>query len=258
MILRLPLGHFEYGAFLPAHFDASTIASDLLLGQNLTRKESVLEVLWSLPYEMDMYLVLPGFFILAELVRHLNGRAARATSVLAIWALSALLVRALRARTDLFDYVPCFIAGFVAYHFWDSPRRWPAWAWTIVLASTTTVYLLAPRPLIGWLCCLVVGWSSSQFHDLRPGLLQKACQQVARYSYGIYLTHGICIWLALDKLGAWPLGIRWALLLATTALAPVLLYHLVEARMIALGSRLVRRLAQRAPEQSPEPLVATR
>jgi peptidoglycan/LPS O-acetylase OafA/YrhL len=246
-LLHLPLGHFEYGQFLPARFDASTIASDLLLVQNLTRKESILEVLWSLPYEMEMYLVLPAFFVLAGMSRLLKGRAAQTASVLAIWAFSAVVARALHARTGLFDYVPCFVAGFVAYHFWSGPRKLPAWAWPLSLAFATTVYLMAPRPSVGWLCCLFVGWSSSRFQELQLGALRKACQLIARYSYGVYLTHGICIWLALDELGTWPAGMRWALLLGTATLAPVVLYHAVEAPMIDLGTRLVRRFAQRSP-----------
>jgi peptidoglycan/LPS O-acetylase OafA/YrhL len=56
---RLPLGHLESGAFLPARFNAFTIASNLLLIQNVTGSESVLEPLWSLPYEVQICLVLP-------------------------------------------------------------------------------------------------------------------------------------------------------------------------------------------------------
>ena len=49
-----------------APYSASVILSNLLLIQNITGKISVIGVLWSLPIEVEMYLVLPLVFLLVQ------------------------------------------------------------------------------------------------------------------------------------------------------------------------------------------------
>jgi peptidoglycan/LPS O-acetylase OafA/YrhL len=254
-ILHLPVGHFEYGKFLPARFDALTVTSDLLLVQNLTHVGSVMEALWSLPYEMQMYLALPALFALAMAFRSRDNVLTRVAPLLGLWAAFAVIGRAFAAKfhTDMLDYVPCFISGVLGYQLWDSTRRWAAFGWPIVLAIATAAYLVHPGPSVGWVCCLFVGWGTAQFAEIKTVLLRKPCALIARYSYGVYLTHGICIWFALDLLGASPAGVRWGIFLATTILAPVALYHAIEAPMIALGSQLVLRFARRYPATPPDP-----
>jgi peptidoglycan/LPS O-acetylase OafA/YrhL len=73
--------------------------------------------------------------------------------------------------------------------------------------------------------------------------LRKACHYIARYSYGIYLTHFVCIWFAFAELARLPLGLRWLVFVTTAGAAPVVLYHMVEAPMISLGHRIVNSLA---------------
>jgi peptidoglycan/LPS O-acetylase OafA/YrhL len=238
---RLPLGHLESRAFLPAQFSAITIASNLLLVQNITGSESVLEPLWSLPYEVQICFVLPLLFAGALASK-------RVAPLLLIWAgacIAYLALDALDLPNGMLCYSPCFLAGVVAYKLGTgSPRHWPASTWPVFLLAITTAFLLRPGIEAGWVCCLGIGLAVSRFHELSDGSLREACRLVARYSYGVYLSHAVLIWLAFDHLGAWPLTARWSLFVVAAALVPVALYHGIEAPMIALGRYLVRRRAE--------------
>ena len=238
---HLPLGHLESRAFLPAQFGAITIASNLLLVQNITGSESVLEPLWSLPYEVQICLVLPLLFAGALASK-------RVTPLLLVWAgacIASLTLDALNLPNGMLRYSPCFLAGVVAYKLGTgSPRHWPASAWPIFLLAITIAFLLRPGIEAGWVCCLGIGLAVSRFQELSDGSLREACRLVARYSYGVYLSHAVLIWLAFDHLGAWPLTARWSLFVVTALLVPVALYHGIEAPMIALGRLIVRRWAE--------------
>jgi len=81
-----------------------------------------------------------------------------------------------------------------------------------------------------------------QFKQISQPLIVKASHLIARYSYGIYLTHFICIWLAFQALHWMPRPGQWAVFLVTVLCVPVLLYHTIEAPMIQYGRRLAQRL----------------
>jgi peptidoglycan/LPS O-acetylase OafA/YrhL len=62
---------------------------------------------------------------------------------------------------------------------------------------------------------------------------------IAKYSYGIYLTHVVCIWAAFVGLRRLPAASQWIIFAAILVSIPVLLYHGVEAPLINIGKRIV-------------------
>ena len=90
----------------------------------------------------------------------------------------------------------------------------------------------------GWLICFMVGMAAPQFVEMSNPLVGRASHLIARYSYGIYLTHYFCIWLAFAKLSFLPLVSRWIVFIAAAAIIPILLYHLLELPLMNLGKRL--------------------
>src|SRR5579859_6702695 len=58
-LFHLPVGHLDKGHFLAGSTRSVDVLANLLLVQNLTKIESIEAPLWSLPFEMQMYLVLP-------------------------------------------------------------------------------------------------------------------------------------------------------------------------------------------------------
>jgi peptidoglycan/LPS O-acetylase OafA/YrhL len=86
----------------------------------------------------------------------------------------------------------------------------------------------------------------SHFRDLRRGWVASVCQAIAKYSYGIYLTHLVAIWIAFILLGkrlSSPI-LETATAVAITAVAAVTLFHLVENPLIQLGKKVASRIGE--------------
>lgn len=237
-ICMLPVGHLRDGHFFYVQLSWRGLLSNLLLIQNLTHTESILAPLWSLPYELQMYLALPALFLLALRLRSW-------LPLLTLWICSVFLaMNSYRLEKfgipDILLYVPCFLPGLLAYKLSTRFRRTlPSFVWIIGLALATASYLAHPTPRRGWLACLVLGLLWPLCKELRLPALEKICQVIARYSYGIYLTHFICIWFAFQELHELPVVLKWFVFCAYIAGFPYLLYHYIEAPLIQLGNRLV-------------------
>ena len=112
-------------------------------------------VLWTLPVEMQMYLFLPVIFLLVQ-------RVTNARILLGLWFISAIggygvtaLLRRLTvnrvvmtfdwgwiAFPRLFEFVPYFLGGVLAYAIWRrGGRTVPFWVFACVLGALATAYL---------------------------------------------------------------------------------------------------------------------
>lgn len=246
LVFKLPahLGgsHFQY---LRLTWGGSL--ANLLLVQNLTHTDSVIDTLWSLPYEVQMYLIIPALYLADRFYQ------TPALTFLPGWGAVAFLcmhTRRLGYFIDpkVFSFVPSFLAGIVAYKISAKPVfRLPPLLWPVALASLTAVYLRRPTPDSGWLCCLVLGLAAPQFREITSSLAHKIFATIARYSYGIYLSHFLCIWLAFQRLTFLPPAAQWLLLAAAIFIVPFVLYHAIEAPMIRAGKTLSSRKATLPP-----------
>ena len=243
---KLPVAHLRGGIFLGVHLDFAGLLSNLFLCQNLTQTESIVAPLWSLPIEMHMYLVLPLLFIVVRYLPSLAG-------ILLLWMLSVaaafLATQSIHLQRygieDFLIYVPCFLAGVVAYQFSKrSSLGLPFFLWPVVIALLTALCLLNPLSYSGpWFLCLLLGIAIPQFREMSNPLLKQICLNIAKYSYGIYLTHFILIWWAFQGMGQVGRPLQWFLFLAATVSLPVFLYHVIEEPMIKLGARLAKHLS---------------
>ena len=217
----------------------AVLLSNILLVQNLVPHPSLPEALWSLPYEMQMYLVLPALFLCA--------RACPRLSVwLGLWLAGCAAVLALHAlglNYHPFIFIPCFLAGVLAYATgFGNGRLPPRWIAIYVSVAIMALPLLVgaglPENLLAWPFCLGLGLLLHLCRDAHPLPFQRLISRITTYSYGIYLVHGPCLMLAFGL----PLGMVGSTLVFTvlTAAAAITGYHLVEAPFIAYGRRLTR------------------
>src|SRR5258708_7308630 len=212
-----------------------SIISQLLLMQNLTHVKSNLNVLWSLPFEVQMYLLLPFLFIWIRGKRMF-------WPLMALWLGSVIAatvqpyVAALN-RLSVILFVPNFLAGLIAF---TLPRleRVKAYLWPVFVLGLVLVFTLEPVRGTGWGLCLILGAFIPSFADLTTTWLCAASQRIATYSYGIYLSHQFSIWVALGVLASHSLWLRIPVLMGLLVLLPVLLYHCIEKPMIRVGMRL--------------------
>jgi peptidoglycan/LPS O-acetylase OafA/YrhL len=229
--LAAPFRHWRWTEYL----------SNLALTTNLTYTDSMVGGLWSLPIEVQMYLCLPFLFLL--------GRARSIAALALLWVLSvpaAVLQLHICGRFSVVGFAPCFIAGVIAWRLSRSvKRRLPGWLWPIALLASWPIFFLATHKsdmYFRWLFCLVLGFAVPWFREIRFRPAKVAASVVARYSYGIYLSHvAVMMWtLALPV----PAISRWAFCAILAVVAPVAMFHSIERPMMIAGQNLAARLFQ--------------
>jgi peptidoglycan/LPS O-acetylase OafA/YrhL len=251
-----------------------TVLSNLFLVQNITHSGSVNCVLWSLPFEVQMYTVLPVLFIILRRYPSI-GAAWGAWAAGVVLATAEYLIRGGGpAEGDLLlRYFPCFIAGILAW--WLLERRQGTLSggyWILTLVLLVFAYRLADAirvygPALAlalhgtlrndhqiwwppsmelvndWGFCCLTGLAIPLFADIRSKWLNATTKSIARYSYGIYVCHVPILWLIFVKLHIASLEIGALLSLILTLLMSVALYNFLEDPAIRLGKRLASQLA---------------
>ena len=173
--------------------------ANVLLIQNLTWSGQVSQPLWSLPYEVQMYLILPILF----LVLRAPGAPGGNTRLVLIYIIGVFLAP-FYPLCPLLAFSPCFLAGVIAYRRLGTVRpRLRAWLWCPTVIGAVVLYILTPYSAAGWLkdalICLTVGVLIPLFQKNR-GTLATIASHIAKYSYGIYLCHVPIMWLLYRKL----------------------------------------------------------
>ncbi len=220
-------------------FGAGHFLSNVALTQPLTESPNVYNVLWSLPLEVEMYCLLPFLYMLLR-------RPGKYRS-LGLWVCacaSAVIMPRFSQRLIVFSFAPCFVAGVLAFDLSRTARpRLPAWLWPI--AVFTVILGFGPLDDIplhskihrAWVLAFCLGLTIPCFRQLRWAPIKRISHVIAKYSYGLYLSHNAIFWLAFDRLRglAWPARI---LVVASGSIGlPVALYHLIEKPLIDVGSR---------------------
>jgi peptidoglycan/LPS O-acetylase OafA/YrhL len=247
LAFRIPPVNSHGGVIRPFVMpDWATIVANLALAQNLFGLHKVGVVLWTLPIEVEMYVLLPLCFPVAW-------RGPRAVVVLLSLAAAMYVVvshewiRGSWRVAQVFRYAPCFLAGVLAYAMLRA-RRWrriiPGAMWVVAL-PLTIVYLAmvaergGPRP-IEWGYALVLGLAIPLTRELGLSCLTRAAHTVATYSYGLYLAHVPAMWFSFVILRPAHWALQAVVLAALLVLLPWLGYRFIERPGIDLGSRLVR------------------
>jgi peptidoglycan/LPS O-acetylase OafA/YrhL len=238
---KIPVGDMIAGHFVPVTLRWPGFLANLFLVQNLTRTPSIVVPLWSLPYEMQMYLFLPALYLFVRMSRNI-------VPIGILWVLA--FVAAIPAEQldrlgspNLVEFTPVFLSGVVAYRLTRARRlELPAWMWPVTAAVITALYLRRPTAMRAWECSLLMGIAIPQFKEISGAVTRKVFKIIARYSYGIYLAHFACIWLAFQACAHLPILVRLLVLVVTVTAIPCVLYHTIEEPMIRAGAKFSAKL----------------
>ena len=250
----------QFGRFNLLHQSAGNFLANLMLIQNVTRQKANPGILWSLPLELQMYLVLPALFLFATRVKSAWAMIAFWCSAVALWfaaGLSAGLLplseggirSPMEALLKFTRFAPCFLPGIVAYKLWRQPRFLPAWCWPIflVLCCAMFMWLSGSEPIeTGWFICFTIGLGVCLFREMRENLLTRVTKRIARYSYGIYVLHYFAIWIGFAICRRLNVGLQIAIFAAVLVSLSVLLYHTVEGPLIKAGVKVSEKLMRRS------------
>jgi peptidoglycan/LPS O-acetylase OafA/YrhL len=215
-------------------------ASNLTLTTNLFYLTPMVGGLWTLPLEVQMYIALPFLFRLAK--------KKSVASLLTYWWIFcipiAILQLRISARLNVLGFAPCFAAGVIAWRLSVKPLpRLPGWLWPFAFVASWEVFLQSSRADImyyRWAFSLLLGLMIPWFKDITYRPLVKSAHVVAKYSYGIYLSHIAIILFSLG-LGRSPVVRALAILFLSIGV-PVALFHFIEDPMIRLGQSLAQRV----------------
>ena len=238
--------------------DLSTILANLFLYTEFMYKPVVTSVLWSLPYEVAMYMVLPFLY--------LAGKRYGVRGIFVLWCVAvagAIAQPYVSSRLGVAQYAPCFIAGVASYFLGFGVQRFRlpfiGWPLTLLIAGAILGYGNHSEHEITaqWALCVLIGVTAPFFAELQLPAMRKACALIARYSYGIYLTHLHAQWTAFVLLKDSPSAVRYSVLVVLSIGLPVALYHFIDAPMVRMGASLARRLP-RISAQPSKPAPAER
>ncbi len=179
--------------------------------------------------------------------------------LLLIWTLTVAFCRVTFPDPNLVNLVtvvPMFLPGVMAYVGFGRWRPFlPAWSFAVVLAVLVSLVMLHPNNRRGWYLALSLGLLLPLFHQFRGRWLVRASHEIAKYSYGIYLSHLFALVLGFYLLRGRSTSFQLLVELLTIAVISVATYHLLEKPMIDLGARLAKHAKRRA-EARTEPLQA--
>jgi peptidoglycan/LPS O-acetylase OafA/YrhL len=254
-LFRIP-SDLQFGRFDLLHQNVGNFVANLLLIQNVSQQKANPGPLWSLPLEIQMYLVLPALFLLASRLKSSWGVIVFWWSAVALWFSVGLSTGMLplseggfrspvEALLKFTRFVPCFLPGIVAYKLWRRPRVLPGFLWPVFLTLCCTAFVLlsGSQPIqAGWFICFSIGLGACLFRELREGFITRLAQRIARYSYGVYLLHYFAMWLGFVACRNLNFVVQFTIFATTIVSLPVILHLSVEAPLTAAGVSISERL----------------
>lgn len=197
-------------------------------------------VMWSLPYEVGMYMLLPMIFFFIRQNFSL-------WPMLLLWIVDLFLCRAVPASGHNFavaiGYFLPGIMAYVAYGRWKP--KLPGWLLPVFLCALWAMFWYNFNFHRCWVFCLLVGLGLPLFRQMEAGWAIAVSRVIARYSYGIYLTHPFALAAGLYLFREHSIATQLAVALPCLVAFPVAAYHWIELPMIRAGSRVANRVEQK-------------
>jgi len=232
-------------------YTRTTLAQKILhyiLLQNLHHGNTIVGVMWTLPLEMQMYIFLPilFFFVL---------RNCSLWPLLTIWMLVVFTCLAVfqPLQTNLVSVAPLFIPGIMAFVGFQRRRAvLPGAVFPLYLLLLFAGYMAHPRLWTGWLLCLALGLGLPYFRQIRIRGVVETTRRVAKYSYGIYLSHVFVMVILFAYVPHLSNLARVIVSVVATYAIASALYRWIEHPMIQLGAAIAAKAERYYEQKHPE------
>jgi len=220
-------------------FNLKDFLSNIFLIQNITQSSSNPPPLWSLPYEVQMYLFLPLIFFFTR-------NNIKKIITLYIFTLIVVLIFKIVDKNkfyyDLIHFFPCFLTGVISYAFFRKNNKKISIMYLIIYLLISIMlfpFLFTkniPENLLGTIFCLPLGLLISFTQEIKFKMINSITKNIAKYSYCIYLFHPLAIKIFID----WQIKIWFKIPIIMTAIVIFcyIIYNLIEKPAIKLGKKL--------------------
>jgi peptidoglycan/LPS O-acetylase OafA/YrhL len=153
-------------------------------------------------------------------------------------------------------YVPCFLPGVLAFALSREveANSSPLLLFGLIVAFgvisiPVLVAVGVPEMPLLWGLCIALGLTIPTCRQLEDGRLARGSKLIAKYSYGIYITHVLAMG-AIDGLVPGPAIVQWAAMLILLPGLAYVCYHGIEKHGIALGTLLATRCTPNSKQDS--------
>ena len=224
---------------LPGDFNLKIFFKNIFLIQEMG--ESTPPALWSLPYEVAMYLFLPFIF---NFINTSNAKV----KIFTIWFIFVILVLILKYFNTIYfstiKYVPFFLCGIIGYVYYREYKKkissifFILYIFFSIICIPILVMFGIYQNFLGAIFCMPLGILIGISKDINFIFLNKVTKSIAKYSYGIYLFHEITIYIFLDNNLLIYKNLNLLLLIIVIFIISVISYKIIEHPFVKLGKKI--------------------
>jgi hypothetical protein len=182
-------------------FNLKFFLSNIFLIQVLNKSGSLPASLWTLSYEVLSYAFLPFVFLII-----IKKNAKR--NILFLWIFFAFSIFVAKYfNQDFFQiikYTPCFLSGIIAYIFFKK-KEGINYYFLIAYLFLGFIFIPicvgvfnVPQNLLCILFTFPLGFLIANSKEIKSNFINILFNQIAKYSYGIYLFQGLAIEIIFD------------------------------------------------------------
>jgi peptidoglycan/LPS O-acetylase OafA/YrhL len=224
-------------------FSLKDFISNIFLIQNITKHLSNPPPLWSLPYEVQMYLFLPLIFLFTR---------NNIKKIVILYILLILIVLVLKFVDqskfyyDLIHFFPCFLAGVLGYYLFKKNKKKKSLIYLMVYLFASFIFFPflftknIPENLLGIIFCLPLALLISCTEEIKLNIINIITKKISKYSYLIYLFHPLAITVLFDY--QMKILFKIPIMIVVILIFSYITHNLVEIPAIKLGKRLSRNL----------------
>lgn len=220
------------------------IIANIFLIQNITHHTNIIGPLWTLPIEIQMYILLPFLFFLWR-------NRFWVMVIIGLWWWTLLFkndIRSMWAYLKVLQHFPIFAAGIFGFLIYQkiTPKINGIWLPLFILLLIIVFFIekiFVVWEKVPWIS-LLLGCALPFFHEISWKYIRSISYIVAKYSYALYLIHNTCIWIAFDVGKILPFFIQILLFVLLLIVIPFWLYRLIEAPWIRYWKKIEHKIQQ--------------